>query len=156
MFSIIVKANPKPISPSRSHRLQKIAPLNNAVGMGRSFVVLGHGLIFAVNGDDVDGEVFGFVAKCALLLADGLAVVLGALSQIDGCGVVSHVCHMDGSPCDLSGRAGFLCHLLRCESSSPHVETEQSGPVPPWSLASMRLSKPDFALSSVHGVSYLA
>ena len=123
---------------------------------GRSFVVLGHGLIFAVNGDDVDGEVFGFVAKCALLLADGLAVVLGALSQIDGCGVVSHVCHMDGSPCDLSGRAGFLCHFLRCESSSPHVETEQSGPVPPWSLASMRLSKPDFALSSVHGVSYLA
>ena len=78
VFSIIVKANPKPISPSRSHRLQKIAPLNNAVGMGRSFVVLGHGLIFAVNGDNVDGEVFGFVAKCALLLADGLAVVLGA------------------------------------------------------------------------------
>jgi|TARA_B110000014_G_scaffold122154_1_gene83906 hypothetical protein len=29
---------------------------------------------------------------------DGLAVVLGALSQIGGCGVVSHACHMDGSP----------------------------------------------------------
>ena len=36
---------------------------------------LGHGLIFvlAVNGNDVDGEVFDFVAKSALLLADGLA-----------------------------------------------------------------------------------
>ena len=88
---------------------------------GRSFVVLGHGLFFAVNGDDVDGEVFGFVAKCALLLADGLAVVLGALSQIDGCGVVSHACHTDGSPWFVSPGPEVFVHSL-CESCSAHIQ----------------------------------
>ena len=70
-------------------RLQKIAP-EQQVEVGRSFVVLGHGLVFAVNGDDVDVEVFGFVAKSALLLADGLAVVLGASPEVNGCGIGFH------------------------------------------------------------------
>ncbi len=72
-------------------RLQKIAP-EQQVEVGRSFVVLGHGLIFvvAVHGDDVDGEVFGFVAKSALLLADGLTVVLGASPEVNGCGIGFH------------------------------------------------------------------
>ena len=88
VFSIVVKdkAQSRPSAP----RLQKIAPLNNAVGMGRSFVVLGHGLIFAVNGDDIDGEVFGFVAKSSLLLADGLAVVFGASPEVNGYGIGFH------------------------------------------------------------------
>ena len=58
--------------------------------VGRSFVVLGHGLVFAVNGDDVDVEVFGFVANCALLLADGLAAVLSASPEVNGCGIGFH------------------------------------------------------------------
>ena len=42
------------------------------------------------NGDNVDGEVSGFAAKSALLLADGLAVVLGASPEVNGCGIGFH------------------------------------------------------------------
>ena len=41
-----------------------------------------------------------------LLLADGLAVVLGASPRIDGCGFVSHALHMDGAPASVSSEAG--------------------------------------------------
>jgi hypothetical protein len=40
-----------------------------------------------------------------LLLGDRLAVVLSGLSQIDGCGFVSHVVHMDGAPASVSSEA---------------------------------------------------
>ena len=50
------------------------------------------------NGDDIDGEVFGFVAKSALLLADGLAVVLGASPEVNGCGIGFHTYRHGRSP----------------------------------------------------------
>jgi len=62
---------------------------------------LGHGLVFAVNGDDVDGEVFGFAAKSALLLADGLAVVFGASPEVNGCGIGFHAYRHGRFPPDL-------------------------------------------------------
>ena len=60
---------------------------------------------------------------------DGLAFVLGAPSQIDGCGVVSHAHGMDGLPRVVS-RATDICHRFGCESCSAHSETYFWAPFP--------------------------